>query len=215
MDAIETHDMGHGIFVEVHYDEHGEASNPREWDQLGVMVCGHPDYQLGDVQLPRDHASSIEGLVEDLKSDHPGARNFHPLYLLDHSGLWMSMGERIDRIEENPFGVDPGGWDTSLVGVIFTDDKRLEETGAPEDSIDQQLEGEVKEYSAWLEGAVYGYVVKQLVPVVVVTKESGALVSEETRSVVLDSCWGFVGETEYALAEGKAAAQHYVDEAAK
>jgi len=29
---------------------------------------------------------------------------------------------------------------------------------------------------------------------------------------VLDSCWGFVGETKYALDEGKAVAQSYVDE---
>jgi len=216
MDAIETHDMGNGIFVEVHYDEHGEVSDPRDNDNLGVMACAHGRYTLGDEDAAKlyPEAESKAELVEAIKENHPGASHFHALWLYDHSGITMRM--------DSDWAMDAAHWDSGVVGLIFTDDKQREVCGTPEHLIDEVLEAEVNEYASWLEGAVYGYVVKRKVWAQTLEVVPGkaredwpVLRHDHRHDEVLDSCWGFVGETEYALAEGKAAAQHYVDEAAK
>lgn len=43
-----------GVTVEIRYDDDAEHANPRECDQLGVMLCSHPRYNLGDEQVGRD-----------------------------------------------------------------------------------------------------------------------------------------------------------------
>lgn len=51
--AIET--FAHaGLTVEIHHDEEADHANPRDHNNLGVMLCGHRDYTLGDEQIARD-----------------------------------------------------------------------------------------------------------------------------------------------------------------
>jgi len=86
-----------------------------------------------------------------------------PLYLLDHSGLWMSCGSNMDLSckRYNHFGVDPGAWDTSMVGFIFcTWDDVKREYGLGKDALERAekyLRGKVETYSQYLEGSVYWY----------------------------------------------------------
>jgi hypothetical protein len=136
------------ITVTIHYDE--EPMSPRDWDNLGVMWCSHRDYTLGDDRLP-NHIDSMSELVEYVKKHH-GATVVLPLYLLDHSGLSMRAG--------SPSPFDPGGWDTSLVGVIFDTEDTRRECGTPLDLIEEVLRSEVEIYSMYLEGRVYGYVIQ-------------------------------------------------------
>lgn len=51
------------------------------------------------------------------------------------------------------------------------------------------LTAEVEEYAAWIAGRVYGYIV------------------EDENGETVDSCWGFIGEEEYAAEEAREAAK--------
>ena len=85
--------------LEIHTDE--SAESPREWDNLGVMVCAHQRYNLGDIQV-----NSKEELDEKLKD----AFIRLPLYLYDHSGLSISTKNAY------PFNDQ---WDAGQVGFII------------------------------------------------------------------------------------------------
>lgn len=149
-----------------------DAPNPREWDNLGTMVCGHRRYRLGDEQAANTelYGSWDEWLEGELGKDVIAL----PLYLYDHGGLAMSTeGWRY------PFN-DP--WDAGQVGWIYvTKEKVRREYGVKRvtrkvrDRVLAVLEAEVEEYSRWLEGDVYGYVL------------------EDAKGNEIDSCWGFFG----------------------
>lgn len=161
---------GHTIVIE----QDDIPLNPRvDYDNLGTMVCFHPDYNLGD----KDHGfNEPQDLIDYLRREHKQLAVVLPLYLLDHSGLCMQTG---------PYACDPGGWDTSRVGVIFiTKEKARKEYGwklitkARQDKLEERLKGEVETYSACLEGNVYGYIAK------------------DPDGNELESCWGYIGYPE-------------------
>jgi hypothetical protein len=58
--------------------------------------------------------------------------------------------------------------------------------------VEECLRGEVKTYDDYLTGNVWGFIV------------------EDEDGNHVDSCWGFVGDVDYAFAEGKAAAECYL-----
>lgn len=80
--------------------------NPRDWDNLGNMVCSHRRYTLGDEQLNytdyTNWADAKKGLMAKYKTDI-----ILPLYLYDHSGITMST---------RPFTCK---WDSGQVGFIY------------------------------------------------------------------------------------------------
>lgn len=140
----------------------------RDADYLGTMACYHRRYDLGDPNPP--DLSDLRAMV---KKGHVIAL---PLYLMDHSGLWMST--TADQFR----AVDSMGWDWGQVGYIFvTRDKVREEFHAKRVSpklratVENMLRAEVREYNHYLQGDVYGYTVED----------------EDGRPV--DSCWGFIG----------------------
>ena len=92
--------------IEIWTDEHPFES-PRNWDNLGTMVCWHNCYNLGDEQ-PNEYAEDyLQNLVEqhtdnswewietreiDECIDFLGKKGYVilPLYLYDHSGITMN-----------------------------------------------------------------------------------------------------------------------------
>lgn len=172
-----------GLTIKVYPDDAG-ANDPREWDQLGTMLCWHPDYKLGDEQFsgPDDvgGSRSMQDVARWLFRERK-ATVLLPLYLYDHSGISMRAGGPIYRQSPKDEAVrssgrfmgDDAGWDTSMVGFIYTTKERIAELGAPADSIVRQLKGEIDEYDDFLTGNVYGYVI------------------EDGEGEVIDSCWGF------------------------
>jgi hypothetical protein len=176
---IESHDGGRDGAVKtlllgghtgrILSDEDG--CNPREWDNIGTMVCFHRRYELGD----KDHGyrsgdfNGWDDMEKAILRDHPGAIIL-PLYLYDHSGITMSTG---------PFSCP---WDSGQVGLIFVSAKRIrEEYGAKRISkklrerVEGYLRNEVEEYDRYLRGECYGYVI------------------EDEAGEEVDSCWGFLG----------------------
>jgi hypothetical protein len=171
MDAIKTIDAGNGVRVHIYQDEN--PMTPREWDNLGTMVCFHPRYKLGDT----GHGFTPDTLQDKLKE--PGLV-WLSLYLYDHSGISISSGPPSLRKDPNHYPMDPGGWDTSLIGAIFADAETIKrEYGDAPDAGERALaclRGEVETYNQYLTGDVYGYVI------------------EDAAGKHLDSCWGFYGE---------------------
>lgn len=153
-----------GYKILIYQDDN--PGNPRDWDNLGKMVCFHRNYKLGD-----KHDLSVDDLKETVKRKDVIAL---PLYLLDHSGLWM----RTVRFLE-----DPQGWDTSAVGYIFVDFATIRKEYSVKRisrklrrKVEDVLEQEVQTYSQYLSGEVYGYSARN------------------ARGEVVDSCWGFYGD---------------------
>lgn len=167
----------YGWTVNLGYDECPES--PREWDNLGVMVCFHGRYNLGDKghgYRAEDYESWAE-LAAKLAEDYPGSPVL-PLGLYDHGGITMYVGG-------GPHAFDSAGWDSGTVGLIVARLTDGREDATPEE-IEEWLRGEVEEYDAYLTGNVYRYDV---------TDPDGERV---------EACCGFYGDDglAYAFAEG-------------
>lgn len=204
MEPFDTYEHA-GHIVKLYYDEDPQHANPREDDgNVGVMLCWHGRYNLGDEQFAGDDFStdvtcsrcdgdgcdgcdgngyvtlSLEGYLKRER----GATVVLPLGLLDHSGISMYVGSGA-----HPY--DSGGWDSGQVGVIFdTPETRKELTDLSPEGIEKCLRDEVEIYDQFLRGEVYGYVV------------------ETKTGEHEDSCWGFLGDLEYVKSEANAAAEH-------
>lgn len=167
--------------IEVGYDEtttfgnyrirvmaDSDPESPREWDNLGTMVCWHHRYNLGDVNGEREY-NSPEEFLEEI-----GDAIVLPLYLYDHSGITM-----------NTTGFSCP-WDSGQVGFIYVSLEKVREeykwkriTKERRAQIEKYLTGEVETYDMYLRGEVYGFNV---------TRED-----EDGEEVDIDSCWGFYG----------------------
>lgn len=124
-----------------------DVESPREWDNLGKMICFHNKYNLGD-----KHDYTQEQLRDIVKRKDVIAL---PLFLYDHSGITMSTGE---------FSCQ---WDSSQVGYIFVDFEAIKKeysvkiiTKQLRETVITVLTGEVETYDDFLTGNVYGYEVE-------------------------------------------------------
>ena len=141
-----------------------DAESPREWDNVGTMICSHRNYMLGDEQFDTDDYDGWEDLLKDLK-DNRGAALILPLGLYDHSGITMYIGDTHDR------------WDGGQVGYIFCTQADIDrEWNGDRVKAEEYLRGEVEAYDMYLRGEVYG---------VTITRAVGG--------EVVDECWGLYG----------------------
>ena len=161
MAAIETK-IKKGYTLELHYDD--SPSSPREWDNIFTFNCYHRNYDLSDVdQSDRDNIGQLK----------------FPIYMYEHTGIAFS---------HTPFSC---GWDSGQVGVASISRAKLEKEGIDEKKLEDYLEGELEVYQAYINGEVYGYMLK------------------DEEDDVIDSCWGYF-TSEDAMTEGKHMMQHYI-----
>jgi hypothetical protein len=184
MSEIETIEHK-GLTIRMYEDQ--DAESPREWRNLGTMAAWHRDYDLGDTNHG-GWGNDKQGFIDHING--PECLVKLPLYLLDHSGLWMSTSR---------FMEDSQGWDTSHVGFIYVDKATVRKeysckriTAKVKEQATQVLEQEVATYNQYLTGDIYGYVVED----------------EDGRH--LDSCWGFY-EYDYVIEQAKKAADYEVE----
>ena len=142
-----------------------DPQSPREWDNLGTMVCWHRNYNLGDEQPSEDPQEYIDALAPHISL---------PLYLYDHGGITMSTGS---------FACP---WDSGQVGFIYVSIAKVKAeygwkvlTAKRRKQIEQYLRNEVQTYDHYLTNNVYGFTVEQW---------DGVEWGHE------DSCWGFFGD---------------------
>lgn len=145
--------------------------SPRNWDNLGTMICFHNRYDLGDKHsYSSDDYSSWEEMKKAIIKEENTAVIL-PLYLLDHSGISISTGAFSCR------------WDSGQIGFIFVSkEKALEEFGGKivtaklKEKLERILDEEVETYDQYVRGDVYGF----------------QIVDEDDD--VVDSCYGFYGD---------------------
>ena len=152
-----------GCVIKAYQDE--ITLDPRtKFERLTRMICFHRRYNLGDKHsYRRDEFGSVDELEDRLRKDFDPVV-IKPLYLMDHSGLTLNT--------TGFSGVDPQGWDWGFVGFVLLPHKTAEaESMANSEVAEAALDAEVREYSQYIEGAVYCYTL-------------------ERNGVTLDSCGG-------------------------
>ena len=162
--------------IKVKQEESPES--PRNWDNLGTMVCFHNKYSLGDKHNYSfdDYSGWDEMERAIIKNEKVGV--ILPLYLYDHSGITM-----------NTTGFSCK-WDSGRVGFIFiSKEKMLKEYGGKictkqlKERVAKYLVAEVETYDKYLTGEVYMFQVWKL-------KKNGK------KKELLESCGGFYDEDE-------------------
>ena len=122
---------------------------------------------------------NLEELQEAITLQYD-ARLVVPVSMMDHSGVsyWLGGGASV---------FDPGGWDSGTCGFMVCTQAMLNESGNPEwtdEEIRKGMAEEVKYYSQWASGDVWGYVIT------------------DVNGDEVDSCWGFIGQ-EWAIEAAK------------
>jgi hypothetical protein len=146
-----------GYTIKIQYDELCES--PREWDNLGTMICKHRHYDLGDSKPSKnfswDEFSSWQEAKNYLLTEMDAAVVL-PLYLYDHSGITMNTTGFSCR------------WDSGQVGFIYVTKEKIKAeyewkrlTKKRLKQIQDILDDEVKTYNQFLTGEVYGYVTEK------------------------------------------------------
>lgn len=184
--------------LEIYNDEYPES--PRQWDNLGTMLCVHRRYTLGDMSMDSNleclqHMAcdlGITEIIDDLDVREEVFENEEdlqdwlnakedwvclPLYIYEHGGITMSTSSFSCR------------WDSGQVGYIYCPTHRiLKEYGeiTPEvlDRVSKVLEAEVETFDQFLTGDVYGFKVMK--------REECDKGHDHYEEV--DSCWGFFGD---------------------
>lgn len=192
-----------GINVEIHLDI--DPENPREWYNLGRMVCWHSQYSLGDGYThsgkPNPGPSTADGTEFSSPDDFREWWNTNgkggiliPLYLYDHSGITMSA---------NPFACP---WDSGQVGYIYVTAANIRKEYGKRITVKRRklatdcLLQEVSTYDEYLTGQVYCYDVCEPDG-----DESGNL---------FDSCCGFYG-LDYCRSQARESAEHLAKQIVK
>jgi hypothetical protein len=132
-----------------------DPMDPREWDNLGTMVCFHKRYNLGDKHNYSDPRDFLVTLLGEFGKDFNDlVQKFYdrffvlPLYLYDHSGLSMHWSD-----DTYPFNCQ---WDVSQVGWIYVTREQLTKEGIDHSRAFEILKGEVETYNQFLTGDVWG-----------------------------------------------------------
>jgi len=212
-----------GFNINIYQDD--DPIGPREWDNLGTMICWHNNYKIGDKHNFKDTDEFIYDLLNEIgvksdKIDHDLEWcNFNnesffdkyldkvnkkcimlPIYLYDHSGI---------TINTSGFSCS---WDSGQIGWIYITYEKIRKkygwkviTKERREKIKSYLISEVETYDNFLTGAVYGY---QIEP------------TSRNRNIECDdSCWGFFGDDheksgllEYAKPEIDYAIKKYKEE---
>jgi hypothetical protein len=177
------------------------AESPREWDNIGTMVCAHRRYNLGDIR--KEDGNGVYAYMaekagintdewengkidnEELLALIKEKAYVLPLYLYDHSGITIST---------KPFG---DIWDSGQVGFIIATKNDFDKAGINSQHIEANkkwaagrsfeqiafdiLDGEVETYDQYLIGDVFYFSLESL-------DEDGDV------DIELDSCGSFYGD---------------------
>ena len=147
-------------------DQDDFPEDPRELDDIGTMLCWHREYRLGDEHdyaSPRDF---LEEMVEPYIAEDTELEDMSdteilsilrendfiilPIFLLDHSGLSISVSDFGDR------------WDSGQVGWIYVSPERIKKEYGAVNKITKELvlkglKAEIEIYDNFLRGNVWDF----------------------------------------------------------
>lgn len=183
--VIEERKLG-DFTLKMMYDEYPDS--PREWSNLGTMVCFHNRYDLGDDHnLRSDDYDGWDDMEKNI-TENFDVSVILPLYLYDHSGITIST---------SPFGCP---WDSGRIGFIYVTKEQVRNeygvqriTKSIKEKVVNVLKGEVETYDMYIRGEVFGYRI------------------EDKDGNIVDSCFGYYDQ-EDCLLNGQDLLEYYVKE---
>lgn len=213
--------------LRIEHDEFPES--PRDWDNVGTMVCWHNRYNLGDEQPNEDPEEWLNNLADSFLGDIPErvaevVNHFYYFKTYNDYGmrrpghvaeayLKRKREEVIDRdiIQLSLYLYDHSGitmstsgfscpWDSGQVGYIYM---TLEQARKEWSGTDAEIRAKAL---ACLEAEVKVYDDY-------LTGEVYGYVIEDDDGEEIDSCWGFYGE-EDCEQSGQAALEYLTKRAA-
>jgi len=135
--------------LEIFYDEYTDS--PREWDNLGIMALKHSRYNLSnEINVNMREFDTINELEEYINENYD-VRLMLGVSMYDHSGVSLSLCNYDNFI---------GGWDTSLIGLIFIENNEMFKqyySDYSDEKLEEILQNEVDLYSQYLNGEIYRY----------------------------------------------------------
>ena len=151
-----------------------DAENPRDWDNLGTIVCFDKRRLIGD-----DHDySSHEEFFKHINNNNS---IILPIYFYEHGGI---------TIRTYPF---TSQWDSGLIGYIFTPKAKVLEDFAVteidkelEKKVIKNLQSEVEIYDQFLKGEVYSVKCEQTSICACCTSEIAEVVFSESGFYSMD-----------------------------
>lgn len=176
------------------YDENPES--PRvDRDNLWSFAFFHNRYALGDMEFetPEKFKEYVKEMGERLITI--------PIRMYDHSGLGFARGGTI-KAESYPYNCP---WDSGLIGYAYvTKEQVWDEFGKPSTRNRQKqilalLDSELEVYEAYLNGNVYGYIVKML--------------DKDGEQEEVEACFGFYADFEYCVEEANSMAEYLLSKA--
>lgn len=185
MDPIKTISFSDGRTLEIIPDE--DAESPRNWDNLGTMVCSHKNYNLGDEKdginghgIDSKDFGGWDEMEKWIRHENPDCIIL-PLFLFDHSGITISTTDAMFK------ACDGAGWDWGQIGFIFVTREKIDQEyadhgGRTNEQIEECLRNEVTVYDQYLTGDVYGFIMREPP-----CETCGGHGKES------ESCWGFFG----------------------
>lgn len=172
-----------------------EPDNPRNWDNLGKMICFHRRYKLGDEHNFKSARDFLEQLVFELHGDKYGTYEaladmsldellelveekavILPLYFYEHSLVSISTRSFVGRAQHAECDSCQVGWIYVAYNDVLKEFRAKEMTPELRRKAEKILESEVEVYDLYLRGEVFGYIIN------------------DERGNTVDSCFGFYGE---------------------
>lgn len=157
-DAIKTFEHA-GCTVEIFTDY--DTESPRNWDNVGKLVCFHKRHNLGDKHSYKaDDYNGWEAFKAAILRDYEVLNDrvavILPVFLYDHSGLRIKVGSFQGHLAQGHAEFDSG-----QVGFIFCTVKQVaDEWNGDIEKATKYLTGEIETYDQFLRGDVYVYDVK-------------------------------------------------------
>lgn len=186
------------------------AEDPRELDNLCIMVCWHRHYSLGDKHNFDNPDEFMQHLYLDVTGKHwcddhesddwqdvykelkeTNLVLIKPINMYDHGGITVSTSNSYPYNDR---------WDAGCLGFIYVTKKTIfEECGNIteenwRDRADEYLEGEMKTYDQYLRGDVYGFTLTKTVVEQEKCPHCDEVIREYETEEEVDSCWGFYGD---------------------
>lgn len=149
---VQSEEVGE-LTVSVLYDECGDS--PRNWDNLGKMVCSHRQYDFpNEIKMDFDKHDSWDEVKRAITKQF-GASLILTIWLYDHSGLSFSTKSFYGRLSQGHAEFDSG-----RIGFIFVTKKDIRKeygkAGVKEmKKAEKCLQGEVEVYGKYANGECY------------------------------------------------------------
>lgn len=195
--------------IKIEQDE--DARSPREDDNMLTIICFHRNYALGD-----DHNYKIddfrsateeeafEKMEKQFREDYDIIEGtIHRIRMYEHGSIGLAI--RPSKIATYPYNCQ---WDSMWVGMLFAtyegvktthgwDKEKINNlTDEEKDMLYQGVLAEFDQYNSYVQGEVYGYRIFEL-------DDEGEELDE------VDSCWGYIGDSDYCMTEAKSVVDSY------